>query len=345
MNVHGVRVLRIQELCDMIAELLAEKDLVRVAPLSRAFAGAAQRLLRLLHTVCFQPGAFNDFEALGGDDEEIMSQKLATLLRRSPGLTILAFEEDVLRPLDAINLALIHPHFANPAAFTELLAKHTRNLTGLAIVHPLTADSRSSAASPSLLVLQKLHFDADKSHDHRRLLLPPTSAIDTSVLEELSLGPSGNITAERLLYFTRDTLRKLSLHAQTMTADPTFLTQYPRLKDIVLYTHFASDATILLSPLANSRTPIVLRSVTIAFKSQIYGQYLELHKLGAVFDAEWASPARCRVHIVLPPDTRKSSNSSDGGLALRDEIITQAFFRHKAAGKFCIGNSVQNIVF
>ncbi|KAJ7048856.1 hypothetical protein C8F01DRAFT_1239185, partial [Mycena amicta] len=278
----------------------------------------------------------------------------------------LAFEEEVLRPLDAIvfpnlrevvlhrrkldivsseaiglasnllsldsiqNLALIHPHFANPAAFTELLAKHTRNLTGLAIVHPLTADSRSSAASPSLLVLQRLHFDADKSHDHRRLLLAPTSAIDTSVLEELSLGPSGNITAERLLYFTRDTLRKLSLHAQTMIADPTFLTQYPRLKDIVLYTHFASDAIILLSPLANSRTPIVLRSVTIAFKSQTYGQYLELHKLGAVFDAEWASPARCRVHIVFPPDTRMSSSSRDGRLALRDEIITQGFFRHNA---------------
>ncbi|KAJ7056293.1 hypothetical protein C8F01DRAFT_1257558 [Mycena amicta] len=177
----------------------------------------------------FQPGAFNDFEALGADDEETRSQKLAIVLRRSPGLTIhvrrmrLAFEEDVLRPLDAIvfpnlrevvlhrrkldivsseaiglasnllsldsiqNLALIHPHFANPAAFTELLAKHTRNLTGLAIVHPLTADSRSSAASPPLLVLKRLHFDADKSHDHRRLLLPPTSAIDTSVLEELSL--------------------------------------------------------------------------------------------------------------------------------------------------------------
>ncbi|KAJ7053786.1 hypothetical protein C8F01DRAFT_1089460 [Mycena amicta] len=289
MNVHGVRVLRIQELCDMIAELLSEKDLVRVAPLSRAFAGAAQRLL--LHTVCFQPRAFNDFETLGADDEGIRSQQLATLLRKSPGLTIhvrrmrLAFEEDVLRPLDAIvfpnlrevvlhrrkldsvssqaigvasdllsldsiqNLALIHPHFANPAAFTELLAKHTPNLTGLAIVHPLTSHSGSSSAAPSLLVLKRLHFDADKSHDHRRLLLPPTSAIDTSVLEELSLGPSGNITAERLLYFTRNTLRKLSLHAH---------------------------ATILLSPLANSRTPIVLRSVTIALKSQIYGQYAQI---------------------------------------------------------------------
>ncbi|KAJ7069146.1 hypothetical protein C8F01DRAFT_1363398 [Mycena amicta] len=390
MNVHSV--LRIQELCDMIAELLAEKDLIRLAPLSRAFAAAAHRLL--LHTVCFHPGAFNDFEAWGADDEEIRSQKLAGLLRRSPALAIhvrrirLAFEEDVLRPLHAIvfpnlrevvlhrrtlasvsheaiilasnllslesiqNLALVHPHFDTPAAFGELLAKHTPRLTGLSIVHPLTAHSKSSrfcAAAPSRLVLKRLHFDADKLHDHKRLLLAPTSAIDASVLEELSLGPGVNMTADSLLYLIRNTVRKLSIHAQTKTHNPMLLTKYPRLADIVIYTHFLSDATTLLSPLADSRTPVVLRCVTVVFKSQISNeQYPDLHTLGTVFDAEWAAPARCRVHIVLPPDTRRSvapsgSGSSDGGLALRYEI-RQAFLRHEAAGKLNIGSSVQNIV-
>ncbi|KAF7304199.1 hypothetical protein MIND_00652000 [Mycena indigotica] len=312
-------VFAVPELCDLVAPFLSASiwDLRTSSLISRPFTQAAQRLL--FRDVILNRGTFDidHVSSMANDDEASKSARLAEVLKNSTAIAgyirriRLAFEEAVLRPLEAVDLpnlravvfhrrkggaitqksislgaallalpnvqhvGLIYPIFHSAADATSLLAQHTSKLSSIAVVYGNVVDKETPPpAAARRVTVRKLYLEDNPHHNDVNWMFHAQSPLDLVSVEDLSFGKTINATTRRCLQMTRAKLTNLALDAQH-AVNPAFLYDDVAIPDVLSHYPRLKHLVITSTGSALQDAAMLLKELPTAVK---------LESLTIVFD-------------------------------------------------------------